>query len=510
MRRSPICAGTLTFCGIALSAALHGSPMEAATRTRIHVGLDNSIRSFDPRQSVDVNFRSVADLIHCSLMSFDAEGHTVRGIAAEDPVWASAQVLEVKLKEDIKFSDGSPLTAADVVATYKSLLTHASFAESSSYRTLSDVHARGQTIIFTLKEADAGFISKLALGILPAKLTPQTSIDFLNGPVCGPYFISRRDGERIILEKNPHDASTGPKAFQQIEFHIIPDEKARFALLQKGDIDLLQDSITAAAVKDLAKNPQLAVMRGPGLNTSYIGFNLRDPLAGHAAVREAIAMTLDRASIIDLVLGGLATPATTLLPRVSPFHNKDIRPRPTNSVQAEKILDDAGFKKKRGVRMELSFKTNADVTHIQIGKAMAAQLKKIGIKLVIEPMEPKNLNEDAAAGRLQLWSLNWSSMQSPDIYREAFFSQNTPPLGSNRGWYQNPKLDALLEKGKISRSAEERTKVYRDVQEILDKDLPYIVLWHHAQVAVMNRKLKAYALDSDGRYTALRWASFSD
>jgi peptide/nickel transport system substrate-binding protein len=469
--------------------------MEAAARTRIHVGLDKSIPNFDPRQSVDANFRSMADLIHCSLLTFDAEGHAVPGIAAQDPVWTSPQVLEVKLKEDVKFSDGSPLTAEDVVSTYKSLLTHASFAKSASFRSLSDVHARAQTIIFTLKEADAGFISNLVLGILPAKLTKQTSIDFLNAPVCGPYFISRRDGERIILEKNPHETPASPAAFKQIEFHIAPDEKVRIALLQKGDIDLLQNSIPAAAVKVLAKNPQLAVMKGPGLNTSYIGFNFRDPITGHAAVREAIALTLDRKPMIDLILGGLATPAT---------------PRPYDPGKAEKILDDAGFKKKRGVRMELSFKTSTNVTQIQIAKAIAAQLRKIGIKLVIEPMESKNLNEDAAAGRLQLWILDWASVKDPAAFRDAFFSLDTPTRGMNRGWYNNPKLDALLEKGKISRNPEQRKTVYQDVQELLDKDLPYIVLWHHDQVAVMNRALKGYTLDADGRYTALRWASFGD
>jgi peptide/nickel transport system substrate-binding protein len=484
--------------------------MEAAVRTRIHVGLDNAIPSFDPRQSVDANFRSMADLIHCSLMRFDAEGHAVPGIAAQDPMWTSPQVLEVKLKDDVKFSDGSPLTAEDVVATYKSLLNHASFAESLSFRSLSDVQARGQTLIFTLKEADAGFISKLALGILPAKLTRQASVDFLNAPVCGPYFISRRDGERIILEKNPHEIQANPSAFKHIEFHIIPDEKARFALLQKGDIDLLQKSIPAAAVKDFAKNPQLTVMKAQGLNTRYIGFNFRDPLAGHAAVREAIALTLDRKPLIDLILGGLATPATTLFPVASPFHHKDLKPRPYDPGKAEKILDEAGFKKKRGVRMELNFKTSTDVIQIQIAKAMAAQLKKIGIKLVIEPMESRNLNEDAAAGRLQLWSLEWASLKDPDTLREAFFSLNTPPRGMNRGWYNNPKLDALLEKGKISRSPEQRRAVYQDMQELLDEDLPYIVLWHDAQVAVMNRELKGYTLDADGRYTALRWASFRD
>jgi peptide/nickel transport system substrate-binding protein len=441
--------------------------MEAAARTRIHVGIDNSIRSFDPRQSVDANFRSMADLIHCSLMNFDAEGHAVPGIAAQDPVWTSAQVLEVKLKDGVKFSDGSPVTAEDVAATYKSLLTHTSFAESSSVRTLSDVHARGQTIVFTLKEADVGFISKLALGIIPAKLTKQTSIDFLNAPVCGPYFISLRDGERIILEKNPHETLSGPSAFQQIEFHIVPDEKKRFALLQKGDIDLLQNRIPPAAVKDFAKNPQLVVMKGPGGSMKSIAFNLRDPLAGNAAVREAIALALDRKSIIDLVLGGLATAVT---------------PRPFDPGKAEKILDDAGFKKKRGVRMELSFKTKAGVSEIQVAKAIAAQLKKIGIKLVIEPMESRLLNEEAAAGRLQLWIYDFESM----------------------------KLDALLEKGKISRSLEQRRAVYQDVQELLDKDLPYIMLWHDDQVAVMNRALQGYTLDADGRYTALRWASFRD
>jgi peptide/nickel transport system substrate-binding protein len=295
-----------------------------------------------------------------------------------------------------------------------------------------------------------------------------------------------------------------------MEFRIVPDEKTRFTLLQKGEIDLMQNSISREAVKNLAKNPQLAVIKRSGFNTSYLGFNHRDALAAHPAVREAIAHTIDRQEIIELILGGLAQAASTLLPPASPFQHQGLKPRPLDVIKAEKILDEAGFKKKGGTRLELNYKTTTDITQINIAKAIASQLKRIGIRIVVQPVEAKNFEEDIRQGRVQIWSLNWPHLKDPDVLRDAFFSQNVPPYGSNRGWYSNPKLDALLEKGKISQSQEQRLRIYREAQELVDKDLPYVFLWHEDQFAVVNRALKGFTLDADGRYTALTQAFFKD
>jgi peptide/nickel transport system substrate-binding protein len=511
MRKSPIYVGALGFCVIVLGVSLHGSALEAAVRTRVHLGLEGSLRILDPRQSVDAQTQTLNDLIHCSLMNFDAEGQLIPGIAKESPTWKSAQVLELTLRDDVKFSDGRAVTADDVVASYQSVLTDSALAQSASYRMLDTVQARGSTIIFSLKEADASFPGKLALGILPAKFARSSSIDSSKMPVCGPYFIKSSEATRIILEKNPHAVIWPQARFQHIEITFEKNAKSLFAQLQKGELDLVQNSLEQDALKAIArKNLPLNILKRPSLNTSYLAFNLRDPIAGHPSVREAIAHAVDRQQVITRVLGGLATPATSLLPPSSPFQHKALRTRALDLRKAETLLDEAGFKRKGSTRFELSYKTTTEITQIQVAKAIAAQLNSIGIKLVVQPLERRVLDEDLRQGRMQLWSLSWTGITDPDAYREAFSSQSEPASGRNPGRYSNPKLDTLLEKGRINNSAEQRKMIYQQVQELVDQDLPCIFLWHPDHVVVTNRKLKGFTPHADGRYMGLTQAFFSD
>ncbi len=482
----------------------------AAERTSLNLALEDSIRSFDPRQSVDANSQYIEDLIHCSLMSFDAEGRPIPGLAAKAPQWKSAKVLEVQVKDSVKFSDGSSVTPADVVATYQSLISDKTLARSASFSQVTSVTAAGNTVSFTLKEADASFVSNLVVGILPAKLTKVAGFDPLTSASCGPYRIKSTDVNSLTLEENPHYAGPVKLRLKQIEVKIVKNEKTRFAKLQTGELDLVQNSISRDALKGIEKkSPQLDVLKRPGLKTTYLGFNVRDKIAGNLAVREAIAYAINRQEIIDIILGGMATPATTLLPADSPFYDKTLKNRTLDLAKAEALLEAAGFKKKGDYRLELSYKTTTDVTRISIAKAIASQLKKVGIKITVEPMEWGRFKQDVDAGRVQLWSLTWVGFKDPDIYRHAFASSSFPPNGGNRGWYNNPKLDEVLEKGKITSNPEQRIKIYQDVQQLVDKDLPYIFLWHEDNFAVVNRSLKGFSLYADGRYSALTQAFFA-
>ncbi len=485
--------------------------LSAAERTSINLAFEDSIRTFDPRQSVDANSQYVEDLIHCSLMTFDSEGRPIPGIAAKAPQWKTAKTLEITLKENVKFSDGTPVTLNDVAATYQSLLTDKILARSPSFSQVTSVQVQGKSLLFTLKEPDASFIGNLVVGILPERLAKTLDYDPLKSPSCGPYHIKSTDVNGIILEANSHYAGTPKLRLKQIEIKIVKNEKTRFAKLQTGELDLVQNSISRDALKGIEKkSPQLDVLKRPGLKTTYLGFNIRDKLAGNPAVREAIAYAINRQEIIDIILGGMAKPATTLLPDDSPFYDKSLKARGLDLVKAEKLLDDAGFKKKGAVRLELSYKTTTDVTRISIAKAIASQLKKIGIKVTVEPMEWGRFKQDVDAGRVQLWSLTWVGFKDPDIYRHAFASESFPPHGGNRGWYSNPKLDEILEKGKITSNPEQRVKIYQEAQQLLDKDLPYVFLWHEDNFAVVNRSLKGFSLYADGRYSALTQAFFAN
>lgn len=495
--------------------ALHslvGQQVLAAENSTIKLALEDSIRSYDPRQSVDANSQYIEDLIHCSLMSSDSEGRPIPGIAAKFPVWKTPRTLEISLDDKAKFGDGSSVTAADVVATYQSLMEDKSQARSASFNQVVAVTASSKkTVEFKLKEADASFVSNLVVGILPYKLIKSGPYDPIANPGCGPYRIKSTDVGGLILEANPHHSEINKLRIKQIEIKIVKNEKTRFAKLQTGELDLVQNSISRDALKGLEKkNGNLAVLRRPGLKTTYLGFNTRDKLLGNSAVRLAISHAINRQEIIDLILGGMATPALTMLPQDSSFYAKDLKSKPLDLVKAGQILDEAGFKKVGDYRFELSYKTTTDVTRISIAKAIAAQLKKIGIKVSIEPMEWGRFKQDVDAGRVQLWSLTWVGFKDPDIYRHAFATSSFPPNGGNRGWYSNPQLDQLLEQGRTTNSTTQRTKIYQEVQTIIDKDTPYIFLWHEDNFAVVNHALKGFTLYADGRYSSLTRAFFAE
>jgi peptide/nickel transport system substrate-binding protein len=185
-----------------------------------------------------------------------------------------------------------------------------------------------------------------------------------------------------------------------------------------------------------------------------------------------------------------------------------LKGRDLDLAKAEKILDAAGFPRKGTSRFELSYRTTTDISHISVAKALASQLQRIGIRLVVQPLERKSFEQDIRNGRVQLWGLTWSDVKDPDVYRKALASGGFPPLGDNRGRYNNSKLDALLEQGKRARP-EERLRIYHDVQEILDQDLPLLALWHEDNFAVVHRSLQGFMPSADGRYTALTEAFFA-
>ncbi|RYZ66309.1 MAG: hypothetical protein EOP09_12875, partial [Proteobacteria bacterium] len=215
-----------------------------------------------------------------------------------------------------------------------------------------------------------------------------------------------------------------------------------------------------------------------------------------------------RKEIIDVILNGMAVPASTILPPGSAYFNESLPNNSYDPKAAQEVLDKAGFPKKGDFRFEVSLKTTTDVTRISVAKAIASQLKRVGIKVLVEPMEWGRFKLDIDQGRVQLWTLTWVGFKDPDIYRYAFATENFPPNGANRGWYTNPALDKLLELGREKNDFSDRKKIYDQIQEIVARDKPYIFLWHEENFAVVTRALMDFELYADGRYSALRASYF--
>jgi peptide/nickel transport system substrate-binding protein len=476
----------------------------------ISVAWEAPPRTIDPRFNVDADSQYLEDLIHCSIASFDKNGQTV-GDLAEGWAWSDPTTLVVRLKPNAKFSDGTAVTAADVAATYsffKKTDLKTPSPRAGAFSAVASVTADKGKVVFKLNQPDATFVTNLVIGVLPEKIANGDIVSEHPKMVgCGPFKISSVTVNHFELVRNEHYGLGHPAKSERIEIKIVRDETTRFAKLRKGEVDIVQNILSRDVLETLAKtSPNLRIERRPGLNTTYLGFNMKDPVLANPKVRQAISQAINREAIIKYALKGLAQPASTMLPPSDPFFNKSV-PSPTyDPTAAQKILDDAGLVRGPGgkPRFSLSYKTTNNMTRVAIAKAIAADLRKIGIDVVVEPLEWGRFKADVEAGRVQMWSLSWVGFKDPDIYRYAFATENFPPTGGNRGWYSNPELDKLLGEARAVTDNAKRRELYNKVQDIVAKELPYVFLWHEEIFAVVNKGVKDFEIYADGRFASLR------
>ncbi len=489
-------------------AIAYSSPLRATEQNQsITIAWEANARSLDPREAVDANSQYLENLVHCSLIDFDANGNLRPYLAKQLPIWKSATELEIEMRKDAKFSDGSPVQADDVRATYESLQKNRGFARSGAFQDLISVKAVGpHKLTMQLQQADASFISNLVIGILPKDASKSKSLA-PKVSSCGPFQMKGTAINTISLQRNPH-YSLGPKPkIAEIEIKVVKSEKTRFAKLRAGEIDLAQNNISRDLIPQIEQRyPKLKVLKRSALKTTYLGFNMKDPIVNKVEVRQAIAHAINKKAIIEHLLNGLAEPAITLLPPQSAFRSDALTVYDYNPNKAKQLLDQAGLVQKGKFRFELSYKTTIDATRIIIAKAIASQLKAVGIKVKVEPMEWGRFKSDVEQGRVQMWSLSWVGFKDPDIYRYAFSSELMPPNGGNRGRFKNAELDRLLEEGRQTTAPDKRQQIYARVQQLVNQQLPYVFLWHEQNFAVINKDIEGFKLFADGRLFSLTQA----
>lgn len=468
--------------------------------------------TYDPRYATDANSQYLEGLLHCSLITFDSQGN-IENQLARSIEWKNSTTLQIKLDKGFKFSDGKVVTLQDVKASYnffvrsnQSKQTHSS-PRAIAFRNITKLEIVGDTLVFFLKKADASFISNLIVGILPQKISAGGLIDKSTKVTgCGPFIHKHSSLNEIALERNPyHLDSKEKKKISIIKIKIVKDETTRFSKLRKGEVDIVQNGISYQKVVSLNMYPELKLLKGKALKTSYLGFNFKNSILKQTKVRQALAHAINKKAIIKYVLKDLASEAYSLLPEQSLYSFAGGDNYSYDLKKAQKILDLAGFKlqKSKKHRFELTLTLTNNPTRYAVAKVIASDLAKIGIKLKIKTLEWGKFKNDVEKGAVDLWLLSWIGFKDPDIYRYAFSSESFPPNGGNRGWFTNKKLDALFTQGLTTYDIPKRKKIYSQVQDLVTKELPYVFLYHDNNFAVVRKNVAKFELFADGRYSSL-------
>lgn len=472
----------------------------------ITVAVISSPNNFDPRIGTDETSQRAHQLIFDNLLTLDDQLRVAPGLASE---WQQVDPLNlvVRLRQGVKFHDGHELTADDVVYTFSSLIDPSFVSpRKGAYRLLDSVTASDRyTVRFTLREPFASFPINLVMPVVPKGAGPALR----DHPVgTGPYrFVRFAVDDRLELQAFPEYFGGAPKN-RGVIVKVIPDDIMRGLELRKGTVDLVVNDLVPDIVEQLAEDKTLASRESPGCDYAYVGINMRDAALKDRRVRHALGYAIDRQAIVDHLRRGLARPAIGILPPASWAFEPDVFQFTHDPARARQLLDEAGYRDPDGdgpvprLRLTLKVSTN-EFARLQ-ATVIQEDLKLVGIDLDVRSYEFATLYADVLKGNFQLFSLQYVGVSDPDMLRRAFHSKQMPPVGFNRGYYENADVDRLIDQASSAPDDETRRKLFGETQRLIAEDAPYISLWYKTNVAVYRAGLEGVALSPIAEFTFLR------
>ncbi len=484
---------------------------QACTKKTPHdtlvIAIEAEVKNLDPRFATDAYSQRVVELLYSGLVRLN-ENAEIAPDLAEKWDMPDDKTYVFYLKKAVLFHDGTPVTLADIKYTFDTLRDE---KVKSPYRSAFTRIAELKTeepnkVVITLDEVHAGFLTDLAVArIVPAHLDNLETKNLNETPVgSGPYKFKERKNNKIILEAVPSHFWRTPQ-LKKLEIQTVLDDTTRIALLKKKQVDVVQNALPAESMALLEKDENLYIKTVPSLSQKYLGFNLKDPILKNPKVRKAIAHAINSKDLIQYLMEGLAIPSTGILSPASPYYEGKVDNYPYDKKMAMTLLDEAGYHELSGEknRFSLEFKTSTAPEAVKIAKAIANQLKEVGIDVKVLSYEWGTFYEDIKKGNFQLFSLQWVGVTEPDIFHMVFHSKMVPPDGANRGFYENKIVDELVERGRKTVLLAERKGIYAQVQKIVAHELPYVNLWHPVYFAVAHKDVQGLNLWASGSFVPL-------
>lgn len=440
--------------------------------------------NLDPRYATDAASARVNRLLYESLIDFDSTYKPIPKLATWQII-SNTHYRFTLIETNHRFHDGSALTAADVAATYQSLLTLKNApltAEFSHIQSIQVIDAR--TVDFVLNKPDDFFVEKLIIGILPAaKLAQQHH--FSQTPIgSGPLkFVHWQ--QTLLLERVQDQ--------QRIAIMEVKDPTVRVLKLMRAEVDMLQGDLPPELVHYLRAQQGVRLQVAQGSNFSYLGLNFQDAQLRQLKVRQALAHAVDVNAILQKALVPQSRVASVILPPEHYANGQHLTAYDYNPKRAKALLQSANI----ALPLKLVYKTSTDPQRVRFATMMQAQMAEAGIALEIKSLDWGTFFEDIKQGQFQLYGLTWVGIKTPDIYAKAFGTDYFPPNGFNRGKFSDAKLDALLAR-----------QDWPQVTQYLYAELAVIPLWYEGQFVAMRNALSHYQLKSDGAWDDLAHIQF--
>lgn len=474
--------------------------------------------SLDPGSTSDGESSRVTRQVLETLIDFAPDSFELEpGLAKEWEVSDDGLKYTFYLQEGVKFHDGTDFNAEAVKINFDRFADpehEYAFADHDyvyfMYSAMFGGHKGDEghvvdevvvvddhTVEFNLNTPLGFFLQNMGMTYFaitsPAALE-EYGPEINENPVgTGPFkFISWTKDDSIILEKNEDYWKEGLPKLDRLIFEVIPDNAARLIALRSGDIDIM-DGLNPDDAAGVEADDDLTLYARDENNFGYVGFNVQsEPLDNHL-LRQAISHAIDREAIVDALYAGYGTVAKNPLPPSYLGYNDDVEGYQYDVEKAKEVLAEAGYED--GLEIDLwtmpvarPYMPDPEKT----AEIIQNNLAEIGITVNIVREEWAPYLEKTAVGEHQIYMLGWSGTNGdPDYFLSSLLHGDL--IGdSNREFYQNDKVDQLLNDGKVEIDQEKRTDIYKEAQEIIAEDVPMVPLVHSTPVMASSSTVKNY------------------
>ncbi len=478
--------------------------------------IDNDPPTLNPGTSTDYATGEIAAKVYESLVWLDLESTPQPSLATTWEATPDGKTYRFRLREGVTWHDGKPFTAADVKFTFEEVLGKLHPRMASVLKSLGATIETPDdfSVIFNLQRGYAPFLVQMTVfdaPILPKHLFEGTNIPAApasQAPVgTGPFkFVEWNRGANIRLARNENYWDKPKPYLAEVVFQIVPQGANRSAGLQTGELDVVSDFyMPKPDLPRLMRDPKLQNRQGINIPAIWFAmFNTKEGPFAKKEVRQAVAMAVDRPRLVQQVMRGIARPGVGAFgDGFKWLVNEDVtydKKYPLDPAKAKALLQQAGYDGKP-VRMVFDAARPQLRSEAQI---IRENLKAIGMEVQLEPLERSVMLDRVYAKRdFDITLQSFFSAGDPAIGYTRLYVTTTSGTNNNASGYSNPKVDSLLTEAATAPDRDKRAALYKELQVILNEDLPSLVLFDEETVNVATKRVTGLWTSIDARD---RWA----
>jgi peptide/nickel transport system substrate-binding protein len=451
--------------------------------------------SLNPPEAVDVGSIHVMSQISEALFRTNPKGEVEPWLVSKVEQSPDHLTWTFKLQPGVEFSDGRPLTAADVVFSLEKL--RVSEVWTSMFEPITSVKATSPTTVVVKTDRPVANLetelSVYGAGIVPKNYGGESVKEFAGAPIgTGPFELaSWKRGEALTLTANPHYWRKGEPLLEKVVFDKVPEDTGRVAQLHGGQLDLIAQP-PWSQISSLEGDPDLHVGTFAKSYSAYVILNLRKAPFDDPRMREAVDLALDREGIVKAAYNGYAETAGSFFAPSLRYHDASIKPPAQNVQKAKQLVAEADA---GGSPPSLTMLLLAGETAITSSAQIIQQdLEAVGIKVELQPLDEAAIINTLAEGKFDLSLLLYSSDIVDPSEQVGFYS-------TTEGVFSGAKTDQIAKLGAEASGEFDEAKagsIYDHIQQQINAEKGIVMFAYYPYVWAMQSNVAGFQLSPTG------------